>query len=150
MEIDINQIKELREQTGISIAECKKALEAAGNDMAKALKVLREQSKAMVDKKAQAETKEGIIESYIHGNAKIGALLELNCQTDFVARNQDFKALAKDLVMQIAANEADNVENLLKQPFIKDSSKSVQDLVNENIAKLGENIKINRFVRFVI
>ena len=150
MESDINQIKELREQTGISIAECKKALEAAGNDMAKALEMLREQSKAMVDKKAQAETKEGVIESYIHGSAKIGALLELNCQTDFVARNQDFKALAKDLVMQIAANETDNVENLLKQPFIKDPAKSVQDLVNENIAKLGENIKINRFVRFVI
>jgi len=144
----IDKIKQLREQTGISIAECKKALEKAGGDMDKAMEVLRERSRELVDKKSGAETKEGIIESYIHSNSRIGALIELSCQTDFVARNQDFRALAKDLAMQVAAIEVKSVEDLLAQPFIKDPSKIVQDLISENIAKLGENIKINRFSRF--
>lgn len=148
--MSIDLIKQLRDQTGVSVAQCKQALEKAGGDSQKAMEILREQSKAIVDKKAQAETKEGLIEAYVHTNAKIGALLELNCQTDFVARNADFKALAKDLAMQIAASEAESVEGLLAQPFIKDPSKTVQDLINENIAKLGENIKINRFAKFSI
>jgi elongation factor Ts len=148
--MNVDLIKQLREQTGISIAECKKALEQAGNDMAKALEILRERSKIIVEKKAGAEAKEGIIEAYVHTTAKIGALLELNCQTDFVARNADFKALAKDLAMQIAAGEAESVDDLLKQPFIKDPSKTIQELINENIAKLGENIKISRFAKFSI
>lgn len=146
----MDNIKQLREKTGISIAECKKALEAAGNDIEKALESLKEQSKALVEKKSSAETKEGIIESYIHSNAKVGALLELSCQTDFVARNQDFRSLAKDIAMHITAIGAENLEELLAQPFIKDSSKTIQDLINENIAKLGENIKINKFSRFSI
>lgn len=148
--MNVDLIKQLREQTGISIAECKKALEQAGNDMAKALEILRERSKIIVEKKAGAEAKEGIIEAYVHTTAKIGALLELNCQTDFVARNANFKALAKDLAMQIAAGEAESVDDLLKQPFIKDPSKTIQELINENIAKLGENIKISRFAKFSI
>ena len=148
--MNVDLIKQLREQTGISIAECKKALEQAGNDMAKALEILRERSKIIVEKKAGAEAKEGIIDAYVHTTAKIGALLELNCQTDFVARNADFKALAKDLAMQIAAGEAESVDDLLKQPFIKDPSKTIQELINENIAKLGENIKISRFAKFSI
>jgi elongation factor Ts len=146
----IDKIKQLREQTGISIAECKKALEKAGGDMGKAMEALRERSRELVDKKSGAETKEGIIESYIHSNSRIGALVELSCQTDFVARNQDFRNLAKDLAMQIAAIEVESAEDLLVQPFIKDPSKTVQDLVNESIAKLGENIKISKFVRFAI
>ena len=146
----IDKIKQLREQTGISIAECKKALEKTNGDMEKAMEALRERSRELVDKKAGAETKEGIIESYIHSNSKIGALVELNCQTDFVALNQDFRALAKDLAMQIAAIEVESVEDLLVQPFIKDSSKTIQDLINASIAKLGENIKISKFVRFAI
>lgn len=148
--MNVDLIKQLREQTGISIAECKKALEQAGNDMAKALEILRERSKIIVEKKAGAEAKEGIIDAYVHTTAKIGALLELNCQTDFVARNANFKALAKDLAMQIAAGEAESVDDLLKQPFIKDPSKTIQELINENIAKLGENIKISRFAKFSI
>ncbi|KKR03491.1 MAG: Elongation factor Ts [Parcubacteria group bacterium GW2011_GWF2_39_13b] len=146
----IDKIKQLREQTGISIAECKKALEKTNGDMEKAMEALRERSRELVDKKAGAETKEGIIESYIHSNSKIGALVELNCQTDFVALNQDFRALAKDLAMQIAATEVENIDDLLAHPFIKDPSKTIQDLINESIAKLGENIKISKFVRFAI
>lgn len=146
----IDKIKQLREQTGISIAECKKALEKTNGDIKKAREALRERSRELVDKKSGAETKEGIVESYIHSNSKIGALVELNCQTDFVARNQDFRSLAKDLAMQIAAVEVEGVENLLAQPFIKDPSKTIQDLINESIAKLGENIKISKFVRFAI
>ena len=107
----IDKIKQLREQTGISIAECKKALEKTNGDMEKAMEALRERSRELVDKKAGAETKEGIIESYIHSNSKIGALVELNCQTDFVALNQDFRALAKDLAMQIAATEVENIDD---------------------------------------
>lgn len=146
----IDKIKQLREQTGISIAECKKALEKTGGDMDKAMEALRERSRELVDKKSGAETKEGVVESYIHSNSKIGALVELNCQTDFVARNQDFRSLAKDLAMQVAAMEVESVEDLLAQPFIKDSSKTIQDLINGSIAKLGENIKISKFVRFAI
>lgn len=148
--MNIEQIKQLREQTGISIAECKKALESAGGDLEKALAVLQEKSQAMAMKKAAAEAKEGLIEAYIHNNGKIGAILELNCQTDFVARNEDFKSLAKNLVMQIAATDPEDVETLLVQPFIKDPSKAVADLINEHIAKLGENIKVSGFARYQV
>jgi len=148
--MSIDLIKQLREQTGMSVAECKKALEASGGDMGKAREVLKEQNKALVDKKAQSATGEGIIEAYIHANAKIGVLLEMNCQTDFVARNPEFKGLARDLAMQVAAANPENVAVFLSQPYIKDPSKTVQELVNEHIAKLGENIKINRFARYQI
>jgi len=148
--MNIDLIKQLREKTGISIAECKKALEEAGGDMEKAMNVLRERSVAMAGKKAGAEAKEGLIEAYIHSNGKIGVILELNCQTDFVAINPEFKGLARDLAMHIAASDPENVDELMAQPFIKDPSKTVQDLANELIAKLGENVKVRRFSRFQI
>lgn len=148
--MNIDQIKQLREKTGISVAECKKALEEAGGDEMKALEILKEKSQSVAMKKAEAETKEGLIEAYIHSNGKIGVLVELNCQTDFVARNPDFKSLAKDLAMQVAATESVDVPSLLAEPFIKDPSRTVGSLINEHIAKLGENIKINKFARYQI
>lgn len=148
--MSIDLIKQLREKTGISVAECKKALEGAGGDEMKALEILKEKSQSVTMKKAEAETKEGLIEAYIHSNGKIGVLVELNCQTDFVARNPDFKSLAKDLAMQVAATESVDVPSLLAEPFIKDPSRTVGSLINEHIAKLGENIKINKFARYQI
>ncbi len=146
----IDKIKQLREETGISIAECKKALESSGGDMDKAMEALKEKSLALVEKKSEAETKEGIVESYIHANGKIGVLLELDCQTDFVAKNLEFKALARDLAMHIAALNPQDQASLLSQAFIKNPEKTIQDLLNEGIAKFGENIKINRFIRYQI
>jgi elongation factor Ts len=148
--MSINLIKKLREQTGLSIAECKKALEAAEGDLEKATEALREKSKEMADKKAAVETKEGIIHAYVHSNGKIGVMIELNCQTDFVARNHDFKNLANDLAMQIAALDPPDLETLLSQNFVKEPSKTIADIVSEAIARIGENIKIARFVRYQI
>jgi elongation factor Ts len=146
----IDKIKQLREKTGISIAECKKALELAGGDMDKAREVLKEKALSLVEKKSEAETKEGVVESYIHANGKIGVLLELDCQTDFVAKNSEFQALARDLAMHIAASNPQDQASLLSQAFIKDQAKTIQDLLNERIAKFGENIKISRFTRYQI
>ena len=101
-------------------------------------------------KKLGRETEQGLIEAYIHNNSKIGAILELSCETDFVAKNSQFKELAHDLVMHIAALNPKDLKELLKQPFIKDEQKTVEDLINQTIAKLGENIKIRKFVRLEI
>jgi len=148
--MNIDLIKQLRDRTGLSVAECKKALEEAGGDLEEALKLLSERSREMAEKKSDFEAKEGIIQTYTHTNGKIGVMLELNCQTDFVARNEDFKALANDLAMQIAALNPPDIETLLSQAFVKDSSKTVADIISEAIAKMGENIKVARFVRYEI
>ncbi len=146
----IKQIKQLRQKTNISIMECKKALEKADGDEKKALKILEKSGQKKVMKKLSRETEQGLIEAYIHNNSKIGAILELSCETDFVAKNSQFKELAHDLTMHIAALNPKDLKELLKQPFIKDEQKTVEDLINQTIAKLGENIKIRKFVRLEI
>ncbi len=143
--------------------DCKRALEASEGDLAKAEDILVKQGIASASKKASRSTEEGIVESYIHSGGRIGVLLEVNCETDFVARTDDFRELAHDIAMQVAAmapsyvsseevpegEDADSSETvLMHQPFIKDPSKSIQDLVNEGIGKLGENIRVRRFTRF--
>jgi elongation factor Ts len=142
--------------------DCKKALEEANGDLDKAEAILAKQGVAKAAGKASRATSEGMIESYIHSGGRIGVLLEINCETDFVARTDDFKQLAHDVAMQVAAMDpayidSDDVpegENaaqetlLLQQPFIKDPSKTITDLVTESIGKLGENIKVQRFTRF--
>ena len=163
MELSVATIKELRERTGAGIMDCKRALEDTSGDMDKAEELLTQQGIASAVKKATRSTEEGIVESYIHSGGRIGVLLEVNCETDFVARTDDFKELAHDIAMQVAAmspsyvssddvpdgEDADSAETVLMcQPFIKDPSKSVQDLVNEGIGKLGENIRVRRFTRF--
>jgi len=143
-------IKNLRTQTGCSMVECKKALEQAQGDETRARDFLSASSAQLAAKKSERQIKAGLIDSYIHSNRKIGVLLELGCETDFVARNEIFKNLAHELCLQISAMNPENVDELLGQPFIKDPQKTIQDLINEAVGKLGENIKVGKFVRFDI
>ncbi|MBU2068131.1 translation elongation factor Ts [Patescibacteria group bacterium] len=148
--ISAEQIKEFRQKTGFSIMECKKALEETDGDIKKAQKILIKKGAEKALKKSGREAGQGLIEPYIHNNGKVGVILELNCETDFVSRNEEFKALAHDLAMHIAAMNPKNNEEFLVQPFIKDETKTIDDLVKELIGKLGENIKIGKFVRLAI
>ncbi|MCI0530444.1 MAG: translation elongation factor Ts [candidate division Zixibacteria bacterium] len=186
-------VKELRDKTGVGMMDCKRALESSGGDVEKALNLLREQGIAQASKKSQRTAKEGLIYSYIHPGDRLGSMVEVNCETDFVARTDDFRQLVKEMAMQIAAtnplvvnraelnsgvveeekkiyrNQALNegkpekildriVEGkmekyyqevvLLEQPFIKDQEQTVQDVITQAIAKLGENIIVRRFIRF--
>ncbi len=154
-------VKELREQTGAGIMDAKRALESTGGDMAKAAEILKEQGLARAAKKAERVAGQGLVDAYIHAGGRIGAMVEINCETDFVARTEDFKRLIHDVAMQVAATNPKAVGNeetqgeqladeeiLLKQPFIKDPSITIEALVKNSIAKLGENIIIRRFARF--
>jgi elongation factor Ts len=158
MPASTQDIKELREKTGAGIMECKRALEEGGS-MTAAEKLLKEWGVASAAKRAGREASQGIIDSYVHAG-RIGALIELNCETDFVARTDDFKTLAREIAMQVAAtnptriNASEPVTSedgdvpLLDQPYIRDPGKTVQELVNETIAKTRENIVIRRVARF--
>lgn len=148
MAIDITLLKRLREETQVSIADCRKALEESGGDYQKALEWLRKHGIEKAEKKTERETSQGLINSYIHQNGRVGALVELLCETDFVARTSEFKNLAHEIAMQVAAMNPKNVEALLKQEYIRDNSKTVSDLVKETIAKLGENIILKNFTRY--
>ncbi|AQS59359.1 translation elongation factor Ts [Desulforamulus ferrireducens] len=192
-EISASMVKELRERTGAGMMDCKKALAEVGGDMEKAIEFLREKGLAAAAKKAGRIAAEGIVEAYIHGGGRIGVLVEINCETDFVAKNADFRALAKDIAMQIAATKPEYVRReevpaeaiekereilraqalnegkpekivdkmvegriekyfkevcLLEQPFVKDPDKTVQHVINEIIAKIGEKIDVRRFTRY--
>ena len=163
MDVSVEAIKELRERTSAGIMDCKRALQDSKGDLARAEEILRERGIASAGKKASRATNQGLIESYIHSGGRIGAIVEVNCETDFVARTPDFKELAHDLAMQVAAMsplyvddsdipDGDEVDPqqacIMQQPFIKDPSQTVQDLVNEAISKLGENVRVRRFTRF--
>ncbi|MBX4190232.1 translation elongation factor Ts [Candidatus Parcubacteria bacterium] len=150
MDIGIEQIKALRDRTGLSVAEVKKALTEAGGDEAKAIALLKERGGAIADKKSSRELGAGIVEAYVHSTRRVGCMMELMCETDFVARNQDFQTLAHDIAMHVAAMKPANVEDLLAQPFIKDPEQTIKDLITQYIAKLGENIQIGRFELFEI
>jgi elongation factor Ts len=189
--ISAQAVADLREKTGAGLLDCKKALTEANGNVEEAITILRKKLGSKLDKLSTRSTKEGLIESYIHLGGKVGVLLEVNCETDFVARNDAFKAFVKDLCLQIAAAnplyvsrdqvpEADltkereiaaaavagkppavvqkivegKLENyystvcLLDQPFVKQNDKSIKDLVTDQIAKIGENIQVRRFVRY--
>jgi elongation factor Ts len=163
MPISATQVKELRERTGAGVMECKSALEQAEGDFDRAVSVLQERGLAMAEKRAHRETSQGLIECYVHAGGRIGAMVEINCETDFVARTDDFKTLAHELAMQIAATnplvvseddlplgaEGDPAELcLLRQPYIRDNSRAVDEVVRDVIAKTGENIRVRRFARF--
>ncbi len=163
--ISTAQIKELRDQTGAGIMDAKRALEDADGDMKAAAKTLAEKGLASAAKRAGREVAEGVIEAYIHTGSRVGSLVELNCETDFVARTPEFKALARDLAMQVAAmspryvdrasipedaGEVSEDEILLDQMYIRDGSVKVSDLVSELVAKVGENVKIGRIERFAL
>jgi elongation factor Ts len=145
--IDPEVVKELREETGAGVMDCKRALEDAKGDFEKAKTLLAENAQAIAQKKAERETNHGVIETYLHGN-RIGVILELNSETDFVAKNIEFKELAHDLAMQIASMGPKDEEELMKEPFIKDETLTIEDLIQSKIAKTGENIKLKRFKRF--
>ena len=191
MAIKASDVKRLREATGAGMMDCKKALDEAGGDLDRAVDVLRKRGVAKAAKKVARETAEGLIGSYVHSNGKIATLVELNCESDFVARNQEFQQLLRDLCMQVAAanplaltpedmpedvvekereiyrSEAEGKPDhvidrmvdgklrkfyedncLLEQPFVKDDKVKIKDLLTQKIAKLGENIRVRRFVRF--
>ncbi len=195
MEITSQMVKDLREQTGLGMMDCKKALTDANGNMEEAVEILRKKGLKVAEKRSGRETSQGIIESYIHTGSKLAVLIELKCETDFVARNEDFKALARDLAMQVAAAApqwvapedvpADIIEKekaiyaelcknegkpdavipkivegkiksfysqvcLLEQPFVKDSDRAVKTVLADAVGKIGENIKIGRFVRLVL
>lgn len=174
--ISASQVKDLRELSGAGIMECKRALEQTDGDLQKAAELLKQQGLAKADKKSGRAAQQGVVEPYIHGGGRIGVIVEVNCETDFVARTPDFKSLAHDIAMQVAATAPRYVSgdeiapadeaalerdfesreqalaavSLLDQPFIKDPKLTVRDLVRDRIAKLGENIVVRRFARFEV
>lgn len=167
MQVSTTAIKDLRDKTGAGVMDCKKALLEAKGDLEKAIEILNQRGIALALKKAERVADQGVIEAYIHPGGRIGVLVEVNCETDFVARTDEFKDLAHNLALQIAAmcpqfispeemaqeteKETDTDAKtacLLLQPYIKDPDKTVQDIVTETISKVGENIKVRRFIRF--
>lgn len=163
-DISMELIKQLRERSGAGVMDCKRALEGTSGDVDKAMKLLAEWGMAKGEKKSDRVTSQGLVESYIHAGGRIGVIVEVNCETDFVARTEEFKTLAHEIAMQIAAanprvvSEADvkeqldidliNEPALLKQSYIRDPSKDIRQLINETIGKTGENIQVKRFTRF--
>lgn len=145
--LNVNDVQKLREKTGAGIMECHQALKLANGDWEKAVKIIHEMGLVKVEKKTSRQTGAGLLTSYIH-NERIGVLLELRCETDFVARSEEFKKIAHELTMQIAALNPIDEEMLLLQSYIKDETQSAGDLIKKAIAKFGENIKIARFSRF--
>ncbi|MCH7490880.1 MAG: translation elongation factor Ts [Gemmatimonadetes bacterium] len=161
--ISAKDVAELRKQTGAGMMECKRALQESDGDTEKAIAVLRKTGAAKAEKRAERSASEGVIGSYIHFNGRVGVLIELNCETDFVARTDAFKKLARELAMQVVAGsplsvseedlpsgaEGDPAELcLLRQSYIRDESKTIDDVVKEVIAQTGENIRVRRFARF--
>jgi elongation factor Ts len=146
----IDLIKKIREQTGLSVADIKNALQEAAGDEAKALEILSARGHKIAEKKAGRAAKEGIIDSYIHSTKKVGAIIVLNCETDFVAKSQDFQELAHSIAIQIASMDPKDVDELMEQAFVKEPGLMIKELISKYIAKLGENIRIGDFSRFSI
>ena len=146
--VKADQVKKLRDKTGASMMECKKVLVEAKGDEEKALKILQKKGKVVAMKKSGRQAEQGIIEAYIHSNKKMGVLFELKCETDFVARNEEFKELAHEIAIHIAGMDSKDVKSLLKEPYVKNPDITVKDLIEEKIAKLGENIQVGNFVRY--
>lgn len=162
MVASMDAIKHLREETGAGIMDCKRALEDAGGDIDKARTLLRERGIARAERRSGREASQGLIHSYVH-SGRVGALVEVNCETDFVARTDDFKQLVHEIALQVASMNPKYVARddvpegsdedakqtvLLEQDYIRDSRHTIRDLVQETIAKTGENIRIRRFIRF--
>lgn len=172
MEITVDTIKELREMTSCGVIECKKALEEAKGDLNKAKELLQKRGLELAAKKGSRAAKEGRIEAYVHLGSKIGVLVEVNCETDFVANNEDFCRFTKDIAMHIAASKPKYLKKedvpedvlaeqkdadsfikevcLMEQPFVKDPKQSIQDYLNSMIASIGENMFISRFMRYKV
>ena len=143
----ISDIQRLREVTGAGVMECKKALIGSKGDFDEALKIIHERGLIKAASKSERKTGAGVLESYVH-NERVGVLLEIRSETDFVARSAPFKKISHEIAMQIAAMNPKNIEELLKQPYIKDESVTIEELVKKIIATTGENVKIERFCRY--
>lgn len=165
MDISAEMVKGLREKSGAGVMSCRNALVQAQGDIEKALQILKEQNLVQVEKKAKRITGQGLIASYVHAGGRIGVIIEVNCETDFVARTEEFKELTHNLAMQVAAlapiciskeevpqgSDLDpQTASLLNQPYIRDTTRTVQDIINETIAKVGENIRVRRFARYEV
>ncbi|MDD4106982.1 MAG: translation elongation factor Ts [Candidatus Shapirobacteria bacterium] len=146
----IELVKKIRQETSLGIMEIKSAVEEAGGDEKKAKEILKEKGFKKAESKTERETHQGRVATYTHSTGKIGVMVELLCETDFVAKHEDFVALSKDVCLQIAAMNPETVEDLLKQEFIKDSSKTIEQMIKTLVAKFGENMKLTRFARFEI
>lgn len=150
MKISVKDISKLRSETSCGIMDCKKALQENEGDFARAKIWLEKKGKSSAAKKIGRITSAGIVESYIHLDARVGVLIKLSCETDFAARNKEFKKLAHEICLQIASMKPKNVQALLNQEYVRDSSRKIDSLVKETIAKLGENIKIEGFERMEV
>ena len=141
-------VQRLRSETGAGVMDSKKALEAASGDFEKAKAILKEKGLASAAKRSDREAKEGVVEAYIHSGGRIGALVELSSETDFVARNQEFRDLAREIAMQVAAMDPQDIDELLAQAYIRDASKTIGELVTTLASTTGENVRVRRFARF--
>jgi len=150
MALDLKTLKKLREETGVSFSVCKKALEEAGNDVEKAKKLLSKWGEKKAADKADRATGQGVIATYVHHNKKVAAVVELDCETDFVSGNDEFRHLASEIAMQVATMNPETVEELLKQDYIRDTSKTIDGLLKGAVLKFGENTKISRIMRWEI
>ncbi len=163
MEISVTQIKDLRDKTSAGVMECKRALQQAEGNVDRACDILREQGLARAEKKAARVASQGLVEAYVHGGGRIGSMVELNCETDFVAHTDEFKALVHDIALQIAATDPRFISSaeipegeqlnpeevcLMSQPFIRDPSRKISDIVADVSAKMGEKVAVRRFARF--
>ncbi len=146
----IELVKKLRKEMGLGIMEIKVAVEESGGDEAKAKEILKEKGFKKAETKSERETHQGRVATYTHSTGKIGVMVELLCETDFVAKHEDFMELTKNLCLQVAAMNPETVDDLLAQEFIKDNSKTVAEIIKSLVAKFGENMKLSRFARFEI
>ncbi len=149
MDISLDLLKKLRAETSAGVSDCRQALEDSGGDYEKAKKLVMERSTAKAAKKADRETGSGLVESYVHGG-KVGVLVELRCETDFVARTDEFKALAHEVALQVAAMNPKDVKELLESAYIRDPKLTIEALIKQTIGKLGENITLGRFSRLAL
>lgn len=148
MTVTLEQIKKLREETMAGVSDCRQALDDANGDYAKAKKLILERGLEKAAKKADRETSQGVIESYAHATGKVGVLVEIRCETDFVAKNEEFRKFTHEVAMQIAAMNPKDVKSLLSGAYIRDGGLTMEALVKQTIAKIGENITITRFIRY--
>ena len=148
MALDLNKLKELRELTGVSFSMCKKALEESNNDIKKAQALLSEWGIKKAADKADRETGAGGIFTYMHHNKKIGTMVEMRSETDFVSGNEEFQKLGHELAMQASFSRTEDIEKFMKEPYLRESSKSVEQLIKDAVLKFGENIKISRIIRW--
>lgn len=150
MAISMDEIKKLREETGARVMDCKKALEEANGDYQKAIKIVEEKGLARAEKTSDRETKAGYVASYVHSNGQIASLVELVCETDFVAQNDEFRTLAREIAMHVTAMNPADVAELLDQEFIRDASTNIAMMLKALSGKIGEKMEIRRFVRFEV